>query len=72
MNPFGEVLLDLMEDRGLSVADLAERISQMPEGSEMSEEELLDMMMAAPMAAALGEGFRRLVNAFDAALLYEN
>ena len=71
MNPFGEVLLKLMEDRGLSVADLAERISQMPEGSEMSEEELLDMMMAAPMAA-LGEGFRRLVNAFDAALLYEN
>jgi hypothetical protein len=67
MNPFGEVLLDLMEDRGLSVADLAERISQMPEGSELSEEELLDAMTAAP-----GEEFGRLVNAFDAALLYEN
>jgi hypothetical protein len=66
MNPFGEVLLDLMEDRGLSMADLAERISQMPEGSELSEEELLDAMMAAP-----GEEVGRLVNAFDAALLYE-
>jgi hypothetical protein len=67
MNPFGEVLLKLLEDRGMSVADLAERISQMPEAPEMGEDDLLAVMTAEP-----GEEFLRLMSALDAAFLYEN
>ncbi len=67
MNPFGEVLLELLEARGLSVADLAERISARPEAPEMSEEDLLAVMTAEP-----GEEFARLMYAIEAAVLHEN
>ena len=59
--------MEMLEARGMSVEDLAETISQMPEAPEISGDELLAVMTAEP-----GEEFARLMNAFDEAVLYEN
>jgi len=67
MIPFGEVLLEMLETRGMSVEDLAEAISQQPGAPEISGDELLTIMTAEP-----GEEFTRLMEAYDGAVLYEN
>jgi hypothetical protein len=67
MNPFGVVLLELLEARGIPVAELVERISQSPGAPEISGDELLAIMTSEP-----GEEFRELMAAFDEAVLYEN
>jgi hypothetical protein len=59
-------LLELLEAQGLSVAKLADRISQKPGASEMSGEELLALMTAEP-----GEEFAGHTNAFDEAVVYQ-
>jgi antitoxin component HigA of HigAB toxin-antitoxin module len=41
MNPSGEVLLELLEARGMSVADLAEIIRARSEACEVSGEDIL-------------------------------
>jgi hypothetical protein len=60
-------LLELPKAQGLSVAKLADRISQMSGAPEMSGEELLALMTAEP-----GEELAGLMNAFDEAVVYQN
>lgn len=67
LNPFGEVLMGLMEARGMTAADLAAMISAKPENPEITEEELLAVMTAEP-----GEEFNELLAVFDAGVLREN
>lgn len=67
LNEFGAVLLELLEARGMTVAELAAIISARPEAPEITEEEILATMTAEP-----GEEFMRLVAAFDEALQSEN
>ena len=59
--------MELLEERGMTVADLAEIISARPKAPEVSGEDILRIMTAEP-----GEDFRELVAAFDEAVLYEN
>ena len=67
LNPFGEVLIRLLEARGMTASDLAETIRARPEATEITGEDIL-----AVMTAELGEEFAGLMNAFDEAVLREN
>ena len=66
LNHFGEFLLELLEERGLTVADLARIISARPEAPKITEEDMLRIM------SAEGEEFGELMAAFNAAVLREN
>lgn len=67
LDELGRVLLEFLEERGMTAADLAEIISARPEAPEISGEDVLRIMTAAP-----GEEFRELAAAFDEAVLREN
>lgn len=67
LTPFGQVLMGLLDARGMTAADLAEMISAKPEAPEMIKEDILAVMTAEP-----GEEIMRLMHAFDEAVQSEN
>jgi hypothetical protein len=59
MNPFGEALSEIMEERGVSVGELAELIREASGAPEVTEGYIVALMTTQD-----GEEFTRLMNSF--------